>query len=98
VLARYRHLEDIPVEATAWDVSVRGAARLAATLAAQRDRALLFRELATLRADAPIGVDVDGLRWLGPGPEFAGWAARLGAPSLQERAARLADARASARG
>jgi 5'-3' exonuclease len=94
VLARYRHLEHIPAQATAWDVSVRGAARLAATLAAQRERALLFRELATLRADAPIDVDVDGLRWLGPGPEFARWAERLGAPALQERAARLAAARA----
>ena len=70
VLARYRHLERIPALATDWDVSVRGAARLAATLAAQRDRALLFRELATLRADAPIGVDVDGLRWTGPRPDF----------------------------
>jgi 5'-3' exonuclease len=94
VLARYGHLEHIPVEATAWDVSVRGAARLAGTLAAQRDRALLFRELATLRADAPIGVDVDGLRWLDSDAEFAHWSERLGAPALQERAARLAATRA----
>jgi 5'-3' exonuclease len=94
VLARYRHLEDIPVEATTWEVAVRGAARLGATLAAQRERALLFRELATLRTDAPIGVDVDGLRWVGPTPELGTWSARLGAPALLERAARLADARA----
>ena len=45
---------------------------------AQRERALLFRELATLRADAPIGADVDALRWTGPRPDFAAWAARLG--------------------
>jgi 5'-3' exonuclease len=94
VLARYGHLERIPGPATEWDVSVRGAARLAATLAAQQERARLFRELATLHTDAPIGVDVDGLRWLGPTPEFAPWSERLGAPSLQERAARLAAARA----
>jgi 5'-3' exonuclease len=94
VLARYGHLEDIPADAAAWDVSVRGAARLAATLAAERERAQLFRVLATLRPDAPIGVDVDGLRWTGPRPAFATWAERLG-PPLGERAARLAAARAA---
>ena len=74
---------------------MRGAARLAATLAAQRDRALLFRQLATLRLDAPIGVDVDGLRWTGPRGRLRGWAARLGAPALHERAVALATARAA---
>jgi 5'-3' exonuclease len=93
VLARYRHLEHIPKLAMEWEVPVRGAMRLATTLAEQRDRALLFRELATLRADAPIGVDVDALRWTGPRAEFAAWSARLGAPALHERAMRLAAAR-----
>ena len=95
VLARYQHLEHIPTLATEWDVPVRGATRLAATLAAQRDRAQLFRELATLRADAPIGADVDALRWTGPHAEFAVWAGRLGTPPLHERASRLAAARAA---
>ena len=94
VLGRYGHLEAIPVSAAEWDVSVRGAARLAATLDAERERALLFRTLATLRADAPIGADVDALRWAGPRAEFGGWSARLGAPSLRERALALAAARA----
>ena len=58
------------------------------------ERALLFRTLATLRTDAPIGTDVDALRWLGPRPGFAAWSERLGPPSLQERAAKLADVRA----
>ena len=71
VLARYQHLEHIPKLATEWDVSVRGAMRLAATLVEQRERVLLFRELATLRTDAPIGTDVDALRWMGPRAEFA---------------------------
>ena len=93
VLARYQHLEHIPELATEWDVSVRGATRLAATLTAQRDRARLFRRLATLRRDAPIGADVDVLRWTGPHHEFALWSVRLGAPALHERAARLAAAR-----
>jgi 5'-3' exonuclease len=97
VLARYGHLERIPERAAEWDVPVRGAERLAATLVEQRERARLFRTLATLRVDAPIGVDVDGLRWTGPRADFAAWAARLGTPALSERAARLAASRAAAR-
>ena len=92
VLARYGHLEGIPKLALEWDVSVRGAMRLATALAEQRERALLFRELARLRTDAPIGVDVDGLRWRGPRADFTAWAERLGTPALAERA------RATARG
>jgi 5'-3' exonuclease len=93
VLARYGHLEHIPKLAAAWDVAVRGRIRLATTLVEQIERALLFRELATLRADAPIGADVDALRWRGPRAEFAGWAERLGTPALHERAVALAAAR-----
>ena len=93
VLARYQHLEHIPKLATEWDVSVRGSLRLATTLTEQRERALLFRELATLRADAPIGADVDVLRWTGPRADFAAWSERLGTPALHERASMLAAAR-----
>ena len=95
VLARYEHLEHIPKLATEWDVPVRGALRLATTLREQPELALLFRELATLRADAAIGADVDALRWTGPREEFAAWSERLGAPSLHERAATLAASRAT---
>lgn len=94
VLARYQHLEHIPKVAAEWDVSVRGALRLATTLAEQLDRALLFRELATLRGDAPIGADVDALRWTGPCADFAAWSERLGTPALHARASMLAAARA----
>jgi 5'-3' exonuclease len=96
VLARYQHLEHIPKLATEWVVSVRGALRLATTLTEQRERALLFRELATLRSDAPVGGDVDALRWSGPRADFAPWSERLGAPSLHERASILAATRATA--
>jgi len=95
VLARYHHLEHIPKLGTEWDVAVRGAMRLATTLAEQREQALLFRELATLREDAPIGADVDALRWRGPRTDFAAWSARLGTPALDERASTLAAARAA---
>jgi 5'-3' exonuclease len=90
VLARHGRLDQVPASAMAWGVPVRGAERLAAMLADQRERALLFRTLATLRPDAPIGVDVDGLRWTGPRPDFTAWAERLAAPALHERAAALA--------
>ncbi|HEX3540307.1 MAG TPA: 5'-3' exonuclease H3TH domain-containing protein, partial [Acidimicrobiales bacterium] len=54
VLARYRRLEDIPDRGADWDVSVRGGPALAATLAAERDRAVLFKDLATLRIDRTL--------------------------------------------
>jgi len=98
VLARYQHLEHIPRLAAEWDVSVRGSRRLATTLTEQRERALLFRELATLRADAAIGADVDALRWTGPRSDLAAWSERLGTPVLHERASRLAAARAATMG
>jgi 5'-3' exonuclease len=98
VLARFQHLEHIPKLAMEWGVSVRGSLRLATTLAEQREQALLFRELATLRADAPIAANVDALRWMGPRGDFAAWSARLGTAALQERAARLAAARAAVMG
>lgn len=59
VLAHYRHLEDIPDDHKKWAMPVRGAPALAEQLALYRDRALLYRTLATLRCDVPLG--------LGPG-------------------------------
>lgn len=92
VLGRYEHLEAIPTLASAWDVDVRGAARLAATLEDQRPLADLFRVLATLRTDGAVGA-VDDWRWTGPTDAFSAWATRLGAPALARRAERLAENR-----
>jgi 5'-3' exonuclease len=92
VLARYEHLEEIPADASSWDVAVRGAPKLAATLVAERDLALLFRGLATLRTDADVGA-VDDWRWRGPTAGLDEWAERLAAPGLVTRARRLADRR-----
>ncbi len=94
VLARYEHLEAIPEHAIGWDVSVRGPVKLAATLAEQRELAMLFRDLATLRLDAPVGA-VDEWRWQGPAPALDEWAERLGAPGIVKRAHRLAERRQS---
>jgi 5'-3' exonuclease len=86
LLARYGHIEDIPPDPAAWDVPVRGAARLSAALEEQRELAALFKVLATLRTDAPIDATAAALEWKGPRPEFAEWAQRFDAPALVERA------------
>jgi 5'-3' exonuclease len=71
VLAQYGHLEAIPDDPADWDgLVVRGAAGLAATLAEQRDLALLFRTIATVVRDAPTIESVDEIRWQGPKPGF----------------------------
>lgn len=54
-------------------------------LGAQRDLALLFKNLATLRTDAPLFKNVKTLRWRGATPAFAAWAERMEAPRLLER-------------
>jgi 5'-3' exonuclease len=92
VLTRYGHVDDVPDDAADWDVSVRGAQRLAATLAEQRAAARLFLTLATLRTDGNVGTP-DDWQWKGPTADLAPWAERLGRPSLTERASRLAAAR-----
>lgn len=48
--------------------------------------ALLFKRLATLRADLPLFDDVEALRWRGPTPAFAQWCGQAGAPRLLARA------------
>jgi 5'-3' exonuclease len=88
LLARYEHLERVPSTASAWEVSVRGAARLSAALEENRPLALLFRTLATLRTDVPVFEDLDELRWHGPTPAFEQVAQRLAAPGLWDRARR----------
>jgi len=92
LLAHYRHVDDIPDDASEWAVTVRGASKLAATLAAGRAAAALFLELAVLRDDADVGT-VDDWEWHGPGDELGAWAARLGSGTLVKRAERLAQQR-----
>src|SRR4051812_2891125 len=55
-------------------------------LGEQRDLALLFKNLATLRTDAPLFKKVETLRWRGPTPEFAAWTAKIDSPRLLDRA------------
>ena len=71
LLTRYGKIESFPPE----------------VLGEHRARALLFKELATLRTDAKLFEDVDELRWHGPGAEFASLCDRLGFPDVSRRAA-----------
>jgi 5'-3' exonuclease len=59
-------------------------------LGEQRKLALLFKNLATLRTDAPLFKKVDTLRWRGATPAFAAWAKRMEAPRLLERCEKAA--------
>ena len=93
VLARYGHIEEIPVDPADWDVSVRGAAKLAATLDEQRELALLFRRIATVVTDAPTVESVAQMRWTGPTEALGAALDRVDAGRLAERIDRLAAAR-----
>ena len=66
VLTRYGRIEDIPTDMASWDVKVRGAGNLIAALTEQWDDAMLYRDLATLRLDVPLGeTEPEQLRWMG---------------------------------
>lgn len=65
VLGRFHRLELIPDSAAEWEVTVRGAEKLADTLIAMRDQAFLYRDLTTLRLDVPIAESLSDLEWKG---------------------------------
>jgi 5'-3' exonuclease len=69
-LAKFGHIESIPASARDWGITVANSASLADVLVRDRQLALLFRNLATLRTDLPLFEDVDQLRWTGPKAEF----------------------------
>jgi len=79
VLAKFVHLESIPLDAGEWGVNAANAGALAQTLSEDRGLALLFRTLATLRTDIALFDDVERLRWNGPAENFVAIAARLDA-------------------
>lgn len=79
VLAKFSHLESIPTDWREWHVNAANASSLAQTLAQERESALLFRRLATLRTDVALFKDVDELRWDGSKPGFEEIAAKLDA-------------------
>jgi len=85
VLARFGHLESIPEDPRDWHANVANAGRLGLTLSRERDRAMLFRTLATLRTDIPLFSSVDELEWKGATPAFEPLAARFDAAVRKKR-------------
>lgn len=89
VLARWKRLDAVPADPAVWDVKVRGAEKLAATLAARREDALLYRTLATLDSTVPLAEDLEALRWTGaPRAAWLAWCAASGAMRLEDRPTR----------
>lgn len=94
VLARHGTLEAIPADAAHWDVAVRGAAALAATLRERQDEAILYRRLARLRTDAPLPQrDPEELAWRGTDRDaWTAFCEELGLPRLRDRPHRWREA------
>ena len=91
VLAKYELIDNIPNDHNQWiadGLTVRGAVKLATTLRENRKDAALFKQLATLITDVPVG-DVADWLWTGPTDRFESVANSLGAPQLIERVLRL---------
>ena len=85
VLRRYCQIDRIPLDSAAWDVDVRGAGTMAVNLSERWDDALLFKDLATLRFDAPIHEDLADLEWRGvPRERYLGMCDDLGFGRLVE--------------
>jgi 5'-3' exonuclease len=83
LLGAHAHLEEIPAHPARWPATIRGAARLARTLEAERGAVVLYRRLATLRTDVPLAESLDDLRWRGiPRERFERWCAAQDARAL----------------
>ena len=93
LLGHYGHLEQIPEKPDSWVVKVRGAKKLAQTLVEQREVALRFRDLATLREDAPVFDSVDQVRWVGPQANFFDLCAKMNVGRIYRRVDKLANQR-----
>ena len=79
LLATFGGLENIPQDPRKWPPGIRGADRLAATLADRQQDALLYRKLATLVTDVPLDAPLESLRWQGvPRKAFARWSEQVG--------------------
>jgi 5'-3' exonuclease len=90
VLGAYEKLEAIPDDGKKWKIKVRGAEALAASLAERRADATLYRTLATLRFDVPIGETVADLAWRGADrAALAAIASELEDDGLMERITRF---------
>jgi len=86
VLSVYHSIENIPPDSRSWTLKLRQASGLAASLDAQRQDAMLFKTLATLRTDAPVRESLDDLKWRGvPRTAYLALCERLGFRDLADR-------------
>ena len=77
VLAKFDHIENIPADWRTWGVNCARPGALSVVLEKDRELAMLFRDLATLRTDIPVFGSVDELEWHGPTPAFQAIKTRL---------------------
>ena len=77
VLAKFKHLEQIPADWRTWGVNAARPGALSITLEKDRQLAMLFRDLATLRTNIAVFDSVDELEWEGPTPAFDAYKARF---------------------
>ena len=95
VLSKFGHIDAIPPSPLDWELDIRNASRLAATLQERRDEAMLYRTLATLNRDSDLGAttrSLDDLEWHGvPRAAFIGLCDELGFDTVRERVHRWAD-------
>ena len=89
VLARFGHLESVPEDPGAFGLPAGRAARLAQSLAAHREEALLYRRLARLREDVPLAERLEDLEWRGVSAHFGRICDELGDEALAGRVAEL---------
>jgi 5'-3' exonuclease len=92
VLAKFKHIEDIPDDHSKWDVAVRGAEKLANTLREQRDLANLFKKIATTVDTVKVG-KVEDWEWQGPRKGFEKVFDEIGASRLIDRVDQIASRR-----
>ncbi|MAT63177.1 MAG: flap endonuclease [Dehalococcoidia bacterium] len=85
ILDRYGKIEEIPLDPNKWDVSVRGAGKLAETLSQNFNEAQLYKNLTILREDVPVMSNVSELEWVSPKEHFTQLCDRLDASKLAER-------------
>jgi 5'-3' exonuclease len=91
VLGRWIHLEEIPDSPLDWDIALRGASSLAATLREHRAEAALYKRLATLNSDADVSEQLDDLEWRGVRrDDFTALCAELGFETVGSRVHRWA--------
>ena len=91
VLATYETVENIPRDPTRWKadgLTIRGAEKLATVLMDEENLLGVFKTLATLRRDAPVG-NLDSWEWDGPNTSLRNLVDELGVPDLVEKVYRL---------